>query len=223
MHTSEQINEIAAALAKAQAVIQNPAKDKINPHFKSSYADLASGLDVIRPALSAQAIAILQATEIVDDGVILRTRMVHSSGQWVESTYPVSKFAQHQAMGAALTYAKRQALFALVGVCGDDEQDGEDAKDAHPVPPRQTPRREPLREVPSEPPLSAPESKSVCESMLLALDMCETREHLHAWATSNSAAKQRLTSADQAILKGRFELKQKDIKNARAPMSEAAE
>ena len=129
MNTSESINEIAAALAKAQAKIRNPAKNKVNPHFKSKYADLADGLDVIRPALSEQGIAFIQPTEVVDDGVILRTRLIHSSGQWIESTYPVSKMTQHQQMGAALTYAKRQSLFALVGVCGDDDLDGEDIKD----------------------------------------------------------------------------------------------
>lgn len=129
MNTSESINEIAAALAKAQAKIRNPAKNKVNPHFKSKYADLADGLDVIRPALSEQGIAFIQRTEVVDDGVILRTRLIHSSGQWIESTYPVSKMTQHQQMGAALTYAKRQSLFALVGVCGDDDLDGEDIKD----------------------------------------------------------------------------------------------
>ena len=129
MNTSESINEIATALAKAQAKIRNPAKNKVNPHFKSKYADLADGLDVIRPALSEQGIAFIQPTEVVDDGVILRTRLIHSSGQWIESTYPVSKLTQHQQMGAALTYAKRQSLFALVGVCGDDDLDGEDIKD----------------------------------------------------------------------------------------------
>jgi hypothetical protein len=133
MNTSEQINEIAGALAKAQAIIINPSKDKVNPHFNARYADLASGLDCIRPALSAHGIAFIQATEITNDSVILRTRMIHSSGQWIESTYPVAKFIDHQKLGSALTYAKRQALFSLVGVCGDDDLDGEDSLDVRPA------------------------------------------------------------------------------------------
>lgn len=129
MKTSEQINELAAALAKAQATIKNPSKDKKNPHFKSSYADIASGLEVIRPALSAQNISFVQATDVVEDGMVLVTRLMHGgSGQWIEGTYPVGKFGPHQQMAASLTYSKRMALFALVGVHGEDEDDdGESA------------------------------------------------------------------------------------------------
>lgn len=128
MQTSADINEIAAALAKAQGEIQNPAKNRVNPHFKSKYADIADGLDVIRPTLSKHGIAIVQATEWQEDGmVILRTRMVHSSGQFFESTYPVGRFVKHQELGASLTYAKRQALFSIVGVAGDDDDDGNSA------------------------------------------------------------------------------------------------
>jgi hypothetical protein len=134
MNTSEQINEIAAAMAKAQAVIENPKKDSDNPHFKSKYADLASGLVCVRPALSANGIALFQVPEITDNSVILRTRLVHSSGQWIECAYPVAQIGPHQPMGAALTYAKRQSLFALVGVCGeDDDDDGNAANTVAPV------------------------------------------------------------------------------------------
>jgi hypothetical protein len=128
MNTSDNINEIATALAKAQGEIANPAKNRVNPHFKSKYADIADGLDVIRPTLSKFGIAFVQATELVEDGmVILRTRMIHSSGQWLESTYPVGRFVKHQELGASLTYAKRQALFSIVGVAGDDDDDGNSA------------------------------------------------------------------------------------------------
>jgi hypothetical protein len=125
MQMSAEINEIAAALAAAQAIIKNPDKTKVNPHFKSKYADLATGLDCIRPALSANGIAIVQATEIGRDGMLtLVTRLVHSSGQYFGCTYPVAGGMDHQKLGAALTYAKRQALFTIVGVCGDDDDDG---------------------------------------------------------------------------------------------------
>lgn len=85
MHTimSENIADLAAALAKAQSVIQNPIKDKTNPHFKSSYADIASGLDVVRPAFSANGLSVMQIPEIHDDQVIIRTQITHSSGQWI--------------------------------------------------------------------------------------------------------------------------------------------
>lgn len=127
MNTSDQIDAIAAALAKAQGEIRNPEKTRLNPHFKSKYADIADGLDVIRPTLSKHGIAFVQATELNDDMVILRTRMIHLSGQWIESTYPVGRFVKHQELGASLTYAKRQALFSIVGVAGDDDDDGNTA------------------------------------------------------------------------------------------------
>jgi hypothetical protein len=129
MIESEEINEIAGALAKAQGVIKNPEKTRINPHFKAKYADLATGLDCIRKALSAQGIAVTQATDINAEGVFLWTRLIHSSGQYLGCIYPVaSSSADHQKLGAALTYAKRQALFAMVAVCGDDDLDGEDSR-----------------------------------------------------------------------------------------------
>lgn len=204
MQTSEKIDLIATAMAKAQAVITNPAKDKTNPHFKSKYADLASGLDCIRPALSANAIAIFQATEIVDDGVILRTRLVHTSGQWLESTYPVSKFAKHQEMGAALTYAKRQALFSLVGVCGDDDDDGNEAQKAD------------TRASPSEPgkndvsltPASSSELLSVMQD---ALAMCESPDSLKAWAKANKGNKALLIPKHQEIISAMYRDREADV------------
>lgn len=123
MKSSEEINEIAGAMALAQAAIKNPTKAKLNPHFKAKYADLSAGLDCMRSALSAQGIAIFQATEIVQDSVVLLTRLVHKSGQWVGCCFPVSKFAPPQQMGSALTYARRQSLFALVGIAGEDDDD----------------------------------------------------------------------------------------------------
>ncbi len=129
MIQSDEIAEIASALAKAQGVIKNPEKLRTNPHFRSKYADLATGLDCIRPPLSANGIAIIQAPGINADGVYLTTRLIHSSGQYLGCIYPVaSSSADHQKLGAALTYAKRQALFSLVGICGDDDLDGEDIK-----------------------------------------------------------------------------------------------
>lgn len=131
MQTSEHINEIAAALAKAQGAIQNPEKDKVNPHFQSRYATLAAGLEVVRPALSEHGLSVIQVTSIDGEAMIVTTRLMHSSGQWIEGTYPVAKIGQHQQMGGALTYARRYALFAIIGIAPEDE-DGNDAAEAAP-------------------------------------------------------------------------------------------
>lgn len=135
MRTSEQINEIAAALAKAQAAIKNPAKESENPHFKSRYADLATGLEAVRGPLATNAIALMQAEYMEGDILMLETRLAHSSGQWIASHYPVCKFpVRHQEAGSALTYARRYSLFALVGIAGDDDDGNEASKTETPAP-----------------------------------------------------------------------------------------
>jgi hypothetical protein len=146
MHTimSENIADLAVALAKAQGVIQNPIKDKANPHFKSTYADIASGLDVVRPAFSMHGLSVMQIPEVHEDQVIIRTQITHASGQWIAGFYPVSKIAQHQAMGAAMTYAKRQALFAMAGIAGDDDDDGNTASEPERAPPKPQDKAEPV-------------------------------------------------------------------------------
>lgn len=139
MKTSDAIAEIAAALAKAQGEIQNPTKTKQNPHFRSSYADLAGGLDVIRPALSKHGIAFVQPTSMEGELVVVHTRLMHTSGQWIEGTYPVTKLGKHQDMMSALTYSKRAALFAIVGVAGEDDDD--DGNSAGTIDKASTPRK----------------------------------------------------------------------------------
>lgn len=126
MNTSTEINELAKALASAQAEIRNPKKDALNPHFKSNYADLAGGLDCVRPALAKHGLSVVQSTGMDGDMMMLTTRLLHASGQWIESIYPVAKFpAPQQQVGSALTYSRRYSLFAMVGVAGtDDDDDG---------------------------------------------------------------------------------------------------
>lgn len=134
MHTSETIEALAAALAKAQGELKNIEKGKLNPHLKSKYADIADGLEVIRPVLSANGIALVQATNFNQDtGIfILHTRLVHRSGQWMESTYPLPTGVKATDMGGAITYARRYAAFALVGVAGTNEDDDGTAANAAP-------------------------------------------------------------------------------------------
>lgn len=122
MITSEQVNELAAALAKAQGQIEAALKDKTNPHLRSKYADLASVWDACRSQLSSNGIAIVQAPETTDKGVSIETLLCHSSGQWVKSScfIPVDKYTA-QGFGSAITYARRYALAAFVGVAPDDD------------------------------------------------------------------------------------------------------
>jgi len=133
MITSQETGEIAAAMAKAQEKIENPTKHKTakvksdKGNYDYMYTDLATGLECIRPALSAQSIAVFQVPTTDRNGnMILLTRLIHSSGQWIESDYLVcGPNLDHQKKGSALTYSRRQSLFAMVGVAGaDDDDDG---------------------------------------------------------------------------------------------------
>ena len=134
MNTSQEISELAGGLAAAQGEIKNPAKNRTNPHFKSKYADLADGLDAIRPVLSKHGLSFVQVTEVDGESILLRTRLMHKSGQWIEGVYPVARIgnATHQAIGSSLSYAKRYALFSLVGVHGDEDDDGNAAAPPEP-------------------------------------------------------------------------------------------
>jgi hypothetical protein len=136
MNMSEHINEIATAIAKAQATLVNPSKDSENPHFKSKYAGLAEALVGIRKELSAVGVATIQSPCIVGDMQILDTRLVHSSGQWIGCEWPIGRVgSKPHDVGSGLTYARRYSLFSLVGIAGaDDDDDGNAASGKTPAP-----------------------------------------------------------------------------------------
>jgi hypothetical protein len=126
---SDQINELATALAKAQAKIRGAVKDSANPFFKSSYADLQSVWDAIREPLAANGLAVVQTTDTNEAGQLqLVTTLMHSSGQWIQGRFPILPLKQEpQAIGSATSYARRYALAALVGVYQTDD-DAEQAQ-----------------------------------------------------------------------------------------------
>src|SRR5579862_509610 len=141
MHrSSESIANLASALAKAQAELVNPEKS-LTATIRSdgpsgaektfSYAPLSSGLDIVRKTLGQHEIATVQTTALDQAAglVSLTTVLAHSSGEWIASDWPVCAIADtatpHR-MGAALTYARRYALFALVGIAGEDDIDAPD-------------------------------------------------------------------------------------------------
>src|SRR5437588_587055 len=138
--SSETIGTIAAALAKAQAQLVNPEKSLVGtirsdksgaPERSFRYAPLAIGLDIVRKTLSQHEIATVQSTSIDESTGIVRlsTVLAHASGEWIASDWPVcaiTETASPHRMGAALTYARRYALFTLVGIAGEDDLDAPD-------------------------------------------------------------------------------------------------
>ncbi len=138
MHrSSESVAALAAALAKAQAELVNPEKS-LTAVIRSGragegertfrYASLSSGLDIVRKTLGQHEIATVQTTAVdqVAGIVNLTTMLAHASGEWIASDWPVcalAEMASPQRMGTALTYARRYALFTLVGIAGEDDLD----------------------------------------------------------------------------------------------------
>lgn len=218
MNTSEQINEIAAALAKAQAEIENPTFNKTNPHFKSQYADLASVLNAVRPALSKHGIAIMQMSGMEEAGVVLYTRLTHSSGQWIQSVYPVTISQKHQDIASAMTYAKRISLSAMAGVAGEDDDDGNAANNA----PVNTVRAAKQTPKPVANGYSDEESASVLAEMITSLKGIETKTSLQSWGTSAADTIKKLTPPDQATIRSEFVAAQKRLNEAAAEKEAAA-
>lgn len=129
---SQQINELMGALAKAQGEMSGAAKDSANPFFKSKYADLNSIWTACREALSKNGLAVTQTTLEVEGGLYLETLLGHSSGQYVASRLPIrvksdGKTNELQVLGSCLSYLRRYALAAIVGVAPADDDDGQSA------------------------------------------------------------------------------------------------
>jgi ERF superfamily len=220
--SSETIGTIAAALAKAQAQLINPEKsltgtirsdgaDGAKRSFR--YAPLSSGLDIVRKTLSQHEIATVQTTSIDETSGIVRlsTVLAHASGEWIASDWPVcaiSDTAAPHRMGAALTYARRYALFTLVGIAGEDDLDAPDLLVPAPVtsPPKEPkddskratnggrhPRPKPS---PVKTELSLALSGSLRDELLREIESLNGNDEAALWARRRGGAKNSLSAAD---------------------------
>jgi len=137
MRTSESVKEIASALGKAQAKMNGVKRDATNPYFQSRYATLDACWNACKEHLVSNGIAVAQVPSIIGDMQVLTTRLLHSSGEWMEGDYILKPSKDDpQGMGSALTYARRYALCAMVGLCPEDDDDGNAASKNDPPPPQ---------------------------------------------------------------------------------------
>src|SRR6266403_158879 len=218
MHrSSESIGAIAAALAKAQGELTNPEKSltaTIRSPFPNEgeksfrYASLASGLDIVRKSLGQHEIATIQTTAIDHDSgqIRLTTLLAHASGEWISSDWPVcaiSETAAAHRMGAALTYARHYALFALVGIAGEDDLDAPDilAEPAPDTPDAITPstsRNRPNGSIHKQPkPILAMEPSAALRGQLIAeINELKGGDEIALWAHRRLPAKNTLTADD---------------------------
>jgi hypothetical protein len=217
--SSETIGAIAAALAKAQAQLVNPEKSLVGTIGSDQaggsqrsfrYAPLSSGLDIVRKTLSQHEIATVQTTSIDETGGIVRlsTVLAHASGEWIASDWPVcaiSETATPHRMGAALTYARRYALFTLVGIAGEEDLDAPDLMAPTPATSQsKTLKRDSKtdgnggnhrnRGCQSE--LSAALSASLRDELLREIESLKTGDEAALWALRRLGAKSTLHSVD---------------------------
>lgn len=123
MKSSEQLANFGAAFAKAQATIEGAVKGKVNPHLKNKYADLSSCWDACRESFTSNGISVIQGNTPSPGGVLVVTRLLHASGEWIEDDglfVPATK-NDAQGFGSALTYARRYGLCAMAGISPEDD------------------------------------------------------------------------------------------------------
>jgi ERF superfamily protein/uncharacterized protein DUF968 len=241
MHqSSERIGAIAGALAKAQAELTNPEKTLsaiIRSPFPREedrtfrYATLASGLDIVRKTLSKQEVATIQSTRVEPaTGLIhLTTLLAHSSGEWISSDWPVctsrdTETAPHR-MGAALTYARRYALFALVGIAGEDDVDAPDAIPAPIAAVSATSKSDAKREktIPRRAPVLDPSSSAALKDrMLIEIAACTSESALLAWAESSLPKKNTLIEVDAQIVEATYQNQLREIEDSIGAQAESA-
>lgn len=129
MYQSDELNELAAALAKCQAEMKPAIKDSVNPFFKSKYSDLNSVWEACREPLSNNGLSVVQTMQEMDGKFQLVTTLLHSSGQWMKSYFPILVQKQDaQSYGSACSYARRYSLSSITGcTTADEDDDGEKA------------------------------------------------------------------------------------------------
>jgi hypothetical protein len=225
MHrSSERIGAIAAALAKAQAELVNPEKTLTatlrSPFPREEdrtfrYASLASGLDIVRKTLSRQEIATVQSTQIeaTTGHVNLTTLLAHASGEWISSDWPVCCTKETDAphrMGAALTYARRYALFALVGIAGEDDLDAPDSMIGPPSAgeprPNSGSKTKASNGVLHKPATLGQEQSALERDLMLAeLQKLTTEAELIGWALNGLSRKNQLLEADAQTIEMHYQ------------------
>ena len=241
--SSDTVAALASALAKAQAELVNPEKS-LTATIRTGragegersfrYAPLSSGLDIVRKTLGQHEIATVQTTAVDQAaGIVnLTTMLAHASGEWIASDWPVcaiADMATPQRMGAALTYARRYALFTLVGIAGEDDLDAPDLCDGPPsllpsavdrsFKPKGTPgnghgrggrKSESIT-------LDPEQSAALREELLAQVGNITSADLAVAWAREALTVKNSLTTADAKLVEDAFERKLSEL-----PSSDAA-
>jgi ERF superfamily len=252
--SSETVAALASALAKAQVELINPEKSltatiridgPVERERSFRYAPLSSGLDIVRKTLGQHEIATLQTTAIDQSAgmVHLTTTLAHASGEWIASDWPVcavAETANPQRMGAALTYARRYALFTLVGIAGEDDIDAPDLCVGPNAPSSMIPGRTLQQDDANSPGqprgdngrgrgstkseirviLDPAQSAQLREELLIEVGNIASADLAATWAGGALVAKNSLTAADAKLVEEAFERRLSEL--SQLPSSDAA-
>ena len=237
--SSESVAALAAALAKAQAQLVNPEKSltgvirtgRPGEGRTFRYAPLSSGLDIVRKTLGQHEIATVQSTVIDQPSgmVNLTTTLAHASGEWIASDWPVCPIAETanpQRMGAALTYARRYALFTLVGIAGEDDLDAPDLCE-WPSGPSASTLSDPRAAVPGRGPgngrgrsgikgepravLDAHQSAELREKLVMEVANIASPQRAATWAREALITKNQLLESDAKLVEAAFEQRMSEL------------
>jgi ERF superfamily len=251
--SSESVGALASALAKAQAELVNPEKS-LTATIRAErsgdgercfrYAPLSSGLDIVRKTLGQHEIATLQTTTIDQTAgmVNLTTMLAHASGEWIASDWPVCPIAETanpHSMGAALTYARRYALFTLVGIAGEDDIDAPDLCAGPTLLSLSTAPERALQpgdgnssgqpqgvgngrgrgSTKGEPPviLDSAQSAHLRDKLLIEVGNIASADLAATWAGEALLAKNALTTADAKLVEGAFERRLAELPSSETP------
>src|SRR5262249_8458580 len=234
--SSETVAALASALAKAQAQLINPEKSLTaiirtgrpgEGERSFRYAPLSSGLDIVRKTLGQHEIATIQSTAIDKDaGVVnLTTMLAHASGEWIASDWPVcpvAETANPQRMGALLTYARRYALFTLVGIAGEDDLDAPDlcevppSSPTSPLPSRTLVNGRGREATKGEPSaiLGGEQSAALRDRLLAEIGEIASAERAVSWAKEAQPRKNKLAAPDAKFVEDTFERRLSELASA---------
>lgn len=210
MNQSEQIDQIATALAKAQSEFTPAIKDADNPFYKSKYANLCSINKACQGPLTKNGLSVIQSTVREETGHwVLITKLLHSSGQWLSSMTPIiTAKADIQSFGSAISYARRYGLAALVGVVTDEDDDGEAASPAD--------RKQPIQKKPDVKRIYITETQG--HELGRLLSKCDDEFQETVWKFLNDQGIKDFAEMPEALyekVKARIENKLKEIKDVK--------
>ena len=222
--SSESVAAIATALAKAQIELTNPEKSMVGSIMLNNrenpktfrYAPLSGGLEIIRKTLGGQQIAVAQSTAIdqVNKIVNLTTTLMHTSREWISSDWPVCQLSETSAprrMGAALTYARRYALFTLVGIAGEDDLDASDFQTGNAIVSQTVPPRPPLPQASNQSSnpniLNTADAASLLDQLQSEIAAHTTIDALQACAPAILKAKNSLSTEEARVVGEAFAAK----------------